>query len=101
GLTDPDSNRFVPGEEGGTLIQVAQADSKMVLASNLQEDHPSLRQLNLTNATAPKGGPATPQLDDIARVAGPGTLYAVDQKTGSIYTVDTAGIEPGTFVVSQ
>jgi hypothetical protein len=101
GLTDPDSNRFIPGEEGGTLIQMAQADSKLVQASNLQEDHPSLRQLNLTNATVPKGGPATPQLDDIARVAGPGTLYAVDQKTGSIYTIDTTGVEPGTFFVSQ
>jgi hypothetical protein len=101
GLTDPDSNRFIPGEEGGTLIQDAQADSKLVLASNLGEDHPTLRQVNLTNATAPKGGPATPQLDDIERVRGRGTLYAVDQKTGSIYAIDTAGVEPGTFFVSQ
>jgi hypothetical protein len=101
GLTDPDSNRFIPGEEGGTLIQDAQADSKLVLASNLGEDHPTLRQLSLTNATAPKGGPATPQLDDIERVTGRGTLYAVDQKTGSIYAIDTAGVEPGTFFVSQ
>jgi hypothetical protein len=101
GLTDPDSNRFVPGENGGMLIQDAQADSKLVLASNLGEDHPTLRQLNLTNATEPPGSLLTPQLDDIERVTGRGTLYAVDQKTGNIYAIDTSGVEPGTFFVSQ
>jgi hypothetical protein len=99
GLTDPDSNRFIPGENGGTLIQDAQADSKLVLASNLDEDHPTLRQLMLTNATGPTD--VTPQLDDIERVTGRGTLYAVDQKTGSIYAIDTAGVDPGTYFVSQ
>ena len=101
GLTDPDSNRFVPGENGGLLIQDAQADSKLVFASNLGSDQPTLSQLNLTNATPPTGGAATPQLDDVERVTGPGTLYAVDQKSGNIYAIDTSGVEPGTFFVSQ
>ena len=35
GLTDPDSNRWIPGRDGGTLIQDAQADSKLVFASDL------------------------------------------------------------------
>ncbi len=101
GLTDPDSNRFIPGRNGGTLIQDAQADSKLVLATNLRRAHPTLRQIDLTNATAPSGGPATPQLDDIERVTGPGVLYAVDQKSGNIYSIDTAAVDPGTYFVSQ
>jgi hypothetical protein len=101
GLTDPDSNRFIRAEEGGTLIQDAQADSKLVIASNLDGEHPTLRQLDLTNATTPSGGLATPQLDDIERVGGAGVLFAVDQAGGNIYAIDTTGIEPGTFFVSQ
>jgi hypothetical protein len=102
GLTDPDSNRFIRGgEEAGTLIQDAQADSKLVLASDAESGHPELRQLNLTNAVQPSGGPATPQLDDIARVGGPGVLYAVDQHAGSIYAINTSEVAPGTFFVSQ
>lgn len=101
GLTDPDSNRFIPNGEGGTLIQDAQADSKLVLVTHLGEGEPRLRQLNLTNATTPTGGAATPQLDDIARVGRRGVLYAVDQATGNIYAIDTSSVEPGTLFVSQ
>jgi hypothetical protein len=101
GLTDPDSNRFLPGVEGGTLIQDAQADSKLVVLSELRSPHPALAQLNLTNATPPNGGAATPQLDDIERVTGKGTLYTVDQTSGNVYTIDTTGIDPGTLFVSQ
>ena len=101
GLTDPDSNRFIPTTAGGTLIQVAQADSKLVFASDLDAVHPVLRQLTLANATPPLSGAATPQVDDIERVAGRGTLYAVDQKTGTIYAIDTAGIRAPTYFVSQ
>jgi hypothetical protein len=100
-LTDPDSNRLIPGRAGGTLIQVAQADSKLVFATHLRSSQPRLRQLGLTNATPPGGGAATPQLDDITRVNGEGTLYAVDQLSGNIYAIDTNDIEPGTYIVSQ
>ena len=103
GLTDPDSNRFVPGPHGGTLIQDSQADSKLVFASHLHADHPKLRQLNLTNAAVPSKGDATttPQLDDFERVTGEGTLYAVDQATGNIYAIGTGDVDPGTWFVSQ
>jgi hypothetical protein len=90
----------------GTLIQVAQADSKLVLATDLHADEPDLRQLDLTNATPPPllnpgGSPVTPQLDDIERVSGRGVLYGVDQKTGDIWTLDTTNIDPGTIFGSQ
>jgi hypothetical protein len=62
---------------------------------------PRLRQLGLTNATPPAGGAATPQLDDITRVNGEGTLYAVDQLSGNIYAIGTNNIEPGTHIVPQ
>lgn len=101
GLTDPDSNRFLAGPGGGTLVQDSQADSKLVFATDLEARAPKLRQLLLTNATPPSGGAATPQLDDIERAGGPGTLYAVDQATGNIYKADTAQVEPGTLFVSQ
>jgi hypothetical protein len=104
GLTDPDSNRWIPGRDGGTLIQDAQADSKLVFASDLDsKTGPTLRQLNLTNAAVPSGGDATatPQLDDITPAGGEGTLFVVDQKAGSIYTLDTEGFEHGTLFASQ
>ncbi|MDQ6614590.1 MAG: hypothetical protein M3083_07560 [Actinomycetota bacterium] len=101
GLTDPDSNRFLPGLRGGTLVQDAQADSKLVLATHLRRGRPQLRQLILTNEGQPAGSTLTPQLDDIEQVTGPGVLYAVDQKTGTIYSIDTTRAERGTFFVSQ
>jgi hypothetical protein len=100
-LTDPDSNRFIPGPRGGTLIQDAQADSKLVFATRLGSGSPRLRQLNLTNAVTPTGGAATPQLDDIARIGHAGTLYVVDQLNGTISTIDTSSVVPGTLFVSQ
>lgn len=100
GLSDPDSNRIIAGATGDTLIQDAQADSKLVLATNLSSGSPSLAQLNLVNAGAKPGG-ATPQLDDIEKVTGPGTLYMVDQSSGKVYSMNTASVTPGTFFVSQ
>ncbi|HEV3170927.1 MAG TPA: hypothetical protein VGZ32_11330 [Actinocrinis sp.] len=101
GLTDPDSNRWIRGHDGGTLIQDSQADSKLVFASDLDDKTPTLKQLNLTNATAPSGGAATPQLDDIVQAGGEGTLFVVDQKSGDIYQADTDGVAEGTLFVSQ
>lgn len=100
GLTDPDSNRIIAASGGDMLIQDAQADSKLVLATHLSSGSPSLSQLNLVNAGAKAGGP-TPQLDDIEKVTGPGTLYMVDQSSGKIYSMDTAAVTPGTYFVSQ
>lgn len=100
GLTDPDSNRIVAAEAGDTLIQTAQADSKLVFATHLHDAKPALRQLQLRNAGSTASSP-TPQLDDLVQVTGPGTLYAVDQGGGKIYAIDTASLTPGTLIVSQ
>ncbi len=100
GLTDPDSNRLIAGSSGDVLIQDAQADSTLVFATHLSSGTPKLSRLNLVNAGAQVGGP-TPQVDDIERVTGPGTLYVADQGSGRIYRMDTASVSPGTYFVSQ
>ncbi len=98
GLTDPDSNRFL----GATLVQDAQADSKLVLATDLHAAHPTLRQLLLRNAAPTSSGqPATPQLDDLVQVNGAGRLLVVDQKGDSVYSINTRTVRPGTVFVSQ
>jgi hypothetical protein len=101
GLTDPDSNRYLADLAGGTLIEVAQADSKLVLATNLGSGKPTLSELNLTNSKEPAGSKMTPQLDDIERIGGAGTLFAVDQGTGNIFAIPTTAADAGTFIVSQ
>ncbi|MEY9964846.1 hypothetical protein ABIA33_002888 [Streptacidiphilus sp. MAP12-16] len=101
GLTDPDSNRWLPGPDGGTLIQDAQADSKLVFVTDLKDKHPTLSVLNLTNAKQPSKGAATPQLDDIERVSGDGVFFVVDQKAGTIYKADTEDVRHGTLFASQ
>ncbi len=101
GLTDPDSNRWIPGRDGGTLIQDAQADSKLVYVRDLDAKRPTVSQLDLVNATTPSKGAATPQLDDIERVTGDGTLFVVDSAAGRIYKADTRGVRPGTVFASQ
>ncbi len=99
-LTDPDSNRFVADLSGGTLIQDAQADSKLVL-SGPHAGGP-LKQLNMTNAAPTQSGKdATPQLDDIEEVRGAGTLYAVDQLGGNVFAIDVTAADKGVFFVSQ
>jgi hypothetical protein len=47
------------GQDGGTLIQDTQADSRLVFVTDLHSDKPRLRQLNLTNASVPTGAAAT------------------------------------------
>ena len=101
-LNDPDSNRYLPSAGGGTLVQDAQADSKLVLATDLHAANPTLRQLLLTNAAPTSSNqPAKPQLDDLTRVHGPGRLLVVDQKGDKIYSIDTTTVRPGTVFVSQ
>jgi hypothetical protein len=97
GLTDPDSNRFLPGDGGGTLVQVAQGDHKLVLATRGQRQKPQLRQLLLSNAN----GVGQPTLDDLVRVNGAGPLLVVDQKGNKVYSIDTGKLRPGTVIVSQ
>jgi hypothetical protein len=101
-LSDPDSNRFIPATAPvlpGALIQDSQADSQLVFVNHPHTAAQSLRVLNLTNAA---GDPTvTPQLDDIEEVTGPGLLYVVDQKAGTISVVNTTLITPGTLFVSQ
>ncbi|HEV3370618.1 MAG TPA: hypothetical protein VG074_13715 [Acidimicrobiales bacterium] len=101
-LTDPDSNRFIPKSAPvlpNTLIQDSQADSQLVFVNKPGTTKQSLGVLNLKNAA---GDPTvTPQLDDIVEVTGPGTLYVVDQAKGTISSIDTSGITPGTLFVSQ
>lgn len=99
GLTDPDSNKWVPGPDGGTLIQDAQADSKLIFATDLDAKHPTLHELDLTNATGPAS--ATPQLDDVTPTGGEGRLFVVDQKAGNIYTLDTRGFARGELFAAQ
>ncbi|MDH6138031.1 hypothetical protein P3T35_000008 [Kitasatospora sp. GP30] len=101
GLTDPDSNRFLRGKDGGTLVQDAQADSKLVFVTDLDAKKPTVKQLNLTNAVTPSQGAATPQLDDVERVDGPGTLFVADGGTGTIYRADTGDVPAGTLFASQ
>jgi hypothetical protein len=99
GLTDPDSNRYLPNLNGGTLIQDSQADSKLVLAG---PHGAPLRQLNLTNAPSthsPSG--VTPQLDDIVEVTGPGVLYVVDQAGFDVFAINMTAADAGKVFVSQ
>lgn len=99
GLTDPDSNRIVTLDGTQTLIQDAQADSKLAFVSDLRNATPMVRQLALHNAGGPPA--VTPQLDDIAQITGPGTLYLADQGSGTIYAIDAGRFAHGTLIVSQ
>lgn len=101
-LSDPDSNRFIPVSApvlGGTLVQVSQADSQLVLVSSPHTPQQHLSALNLTNGDVNTN--TRPQLDDIEEVTGPGTLYVVDQQNAKIFSVDTTSVKPGTLFVSQ
>lgn len=100
-LTDPDSNRYLPADAPvlpGTLLQVAQGDSKIIEISAAGTTDQQVKQLALTSA---EPGTAAPTIDDVVEVTGPGTLYAVDQGAGTIQTIDTNGLRPGTLVVAQ
>lgn len=105
-LSDPDSNRFIPTSAPvlpGTLIQDAQGDSQLIFVKHPHTPSQTLSVLNLFNKTPTATGDANaqPQLDDIVEVTGPGTLYAADQASGKIYTIDTGDMTPGTLIASQ
>lgn len=99
-LTDPDSNRFIPAGAPvlpRTLLQVAQGDGQIVIVHQPRGVNQHLDRLTLTNAE----NATPPTVDDVTEVTGPGTLYVVDQKAGTVQTIDTTGFAPGTLVVAQ
>jgi len=110
-LTDPDSNRFIPTAAPvlpGRLLQVAQADSQLVIVDSPGANqgqgggggggNQTLQRLNLTNAENPT---LKPTIDDVTEITGPGTLYVVDQKAGTVQTIDTTNFPKGSLVVAQ
>jgi hypothetical protein len=101
GLGDPDTSAFMPRSAprfGGQLATVGQGDGQIVFASHLGEDStPKLTVLNLSDNTQ-----ATPQVDGLATATSDrGTLYVVDNKTGTIKALDTKGWPEGTVFVGS
>ncbi|MDQ6838715.1 MAG: hypothetical protein M3137_10370 [Actinomycetota bacterium] len=100
GLTDPDSNRFVPVGAPvlpRTLLQVSQGDGQLIIVNHPRAVNQSLSRLMLSNAE----NTTQPTIDDVIEVTGPGTLYVADQKAGTVQAIDTAGFAPGSLVVAQ
>jgi hypothetical protein len=101
GLTDPDSNRFLPSYSprfAGQLVQVAQADGQVVFVDHATTPSPGLTRLNLRNSPASS---APPPVDDIAvATAEQGTLYVTDP-TGTITALSTAGLPAGTVFAAE
>ncbi len=99
-LGDPDSNRFIPANAPvlpRTLLQVSQSDHEIIIVNHPRAVNQSLSRLVLSNA----GNATRPTIDDVTEITGPGTLYAVDQKAGTVHTIDTSGFTPGSLVVAQ
>ena len=81
----------------GTLLQVSQADHQLVIVHHPGEPDQSLGRLVLKNAE----NTTKPTIDDVVEITGPGTLYLVDQATGTLQTVATGGFRRGSLVVAQ
>jgi hypothetical protein len=84
-LTDPDSNAVVPESSprfGGDFALVSQADQQIVFASVHGRHHINLERLSLTHGGTAAG------VDDVrwAERSG-GTLYIVDSKTNTVYSL--------------
>jgi hypothetical protein len=100
-LTDPDSNRLIPDKAPvlpGRLLQDSQGDGIVVIVNHPASLGPILQRLVLKNAETPS---LQPTIDDMVEVTGPGTLYVVDQGAGTVQTIDTSRITPGTIVIAQ
>jgi hypothetical protein len=99
GLTDPDTNFFMPraGERfGGSLATIAQADGHLVFASRLGGT-PRIWVLTLTDNKA-----ARPPTDGLSvATSGLGTLYVVDNGANKIYALDTSGCARGTVFIGE
>jgi hypothetical protein len=84
-LTDPDSNAVVPHSSprfGGDFALVSQADQQVVFADGFGRHAPGLERLQLMRGNTSAG------VDDIrwADRSG-GTLYVVDNKTATVYSL--------------
>jgi len=100
GLTDPDTNGFMPDQSprfGGQLVTISQGDGQMIFASRVRST-PRLTVLNLTDNVAGN----VPPIDGMAAAtAGQGTLYVVDAKAGTITALNTSGWPAGTVFVGE
>ncbi len=100
GLTDPDTNGFMPGQSprfAGQLVTISQGDGQMIFASHLASA-PRLTVLNLTDNV--QGN--VPPIDGMAvATAQHGTLYVIDNKAGTITALDTSGWPAGTVFVGE
>jgi hypothetical protein len=100
GLTDPDTNGFMPATSprfAGQLVTISQADGQMIFASHLRYA-PKLTVLSMTDNVPGN----VPPVDGLApATAGRGTLYVVDAKAGTITALDTSGWPAGTVFVGE
>jgi hypothetical protein len=95
-LTDPDSNATVPAVSplfGGDFMLDSQGDQELVFAANFSGAR--LQRLSLTHGGTSAG------VDDVRWIGGrgAGTLYIVDNKTGTVYQV-RGPFTPGTALAS-
>lgn len=84
-LSDPDSNNTVPYSSprfAGDVMLDSQGDSQLIFASHPGSPQQTLTELPLTSSAG------APQVDDVewARRSN-GTMFVVDQKADTIYTV--------------
>ena len=99
-LTDPDSNAFQPAAAprfAGQLVTISQGDGLMIFASHLRSQ-PKLTLLRLTDNVPGN----LPPIDGLAvATADRGTLYVVDNASGTITALDTRGWPAGTVFVGE
>jgi hypothetical protein len=100
GLTDPDTNGFMPEASprfAGQLATISQGDGQMIFAAHLWSN-PRLTVLNLTDNVPGN----VPPIDGMAvATAERGTLYVVDNKAGTITALNTRGWPAGTVFVGE
>jgi hypothetical protein len=100
GLTDPDTNGFMPEQSprfAGQMVTISQGDGQMIFASHVRSA-PKLTVLNMTDNVPGN----TPPIDGMAvATEGRGTLYVVDAKAGTIMALDTHGWPTGTVFVGE
>ncbi|MGI0047749.1 MAG: hypothetical protein ACREBB_11280 [Nitrosotalea sp.] len=100
GLTDPDTNYFMPHSSerfAGSLATISQGDGLIIFASHL-EKNPRLDVMNVTDNVSGN----VPPIDGLAvATSDHGTLYVVDAGTNKIQAFDTSGWPAGTVFVGE